>query len=90
MSEAQNSGNSQAAPGERRIATLRHNGTVPPSGPLRLHGDIAQNWREWRQLWDSYSIVAHLDEKNYENRIAMHICHESWTGSPQDVQRIAF
>ena len=26
------------------------------SGPLKLKGDLAQSWREWRQLWNACEV----------------------------------
>ena len=43
--------------------------------PLKLNtkGNLATNWRQWRQIWDSYEIVSHLKQNTDEYRVATFI-----------------
>ena len=43
------------------------------SGPLKLKGDLAKNWREWRQLWSAYEVAAGLIEASMQYRLATFI-----------------
>ena len=47
--------------------------TVPIPGPLRTKGALAQNLREWRQVWDSYETVARLKSQPDDYRLATFI-----------------
>lgn len=44
--------------------------TMQHPGPLRMEGDMARNWRTWRQMWDSYAIVSRLSEYPYDYQLA--------------------
>ena len=59
--------------GSRATARPRHR--FSPPGPLKTGGDLAQHWRDWRQLWDAYETVVGLraEDDDYMYRIAVFI-----------------
>ena len=61
-----------AAPVDRAVRTA-HMASFSPPGHLKVKGDLAQNWREWRQLWNAYEVVAGLSEASRQYRVATFI-----------------
>ena len=61
---------SAAAKDERTERRPRGHMTFPPPGPLITTGNLAQHWRDWRQIWNAYEVVAGLTEETSEYRIA--------------------
>ena len=57
--------------GSRATAMPRHH--FSPPGPLKTGGDLAQHWRDWRQLWDAYETVVGLRAEDDDYRIAVFI-----------------
>ena len=55
--------------GHRRVP-ISH---FTPPGPLKVRGDLAQHWREWRQIWDAYETVVGLRDESDDYRIAVFI-----------------
>ena len=46
-------------------------GFVLPSTPLRLkEGYAKDNWRRWKQLWESYEVVSGLKTQHRDYRFA--------------------
>ena len=45
----------------------------PPPGPLKVRGDLAQNWKAWRQIWKAYKVIADLGETPTTYRVAMFV-----------------
>ena len=46
-------------------------GVVPLPTPLRLKdGDAKENWRRWKQLWESYEVVSGLKSQPKAYRFA--------------------
>ena len=53
---------------------LRLQSRIPLPKPLVVRGNISQSWREFRQIWDSYEILANLKLPDMkEHRIATFI-----------------
>ena len=49
-------------------------GTVPMPRPLNVRdGDVKENWRRWRQIWDVYKIISRLKTQPLEFRLATFI-----------------
>ena len=42
----------------------------PPPAPLKVKGDLAKNWKDWRQIWEAYEVVANLVEAPAQYRVA--------------------
>ena len=40
---------------------------------LNIKGNLATNWKKWKQIWDSYKIISHLKQTSNEYRVAMFI-----------------
>ena len=47
--------------------------SIPLPPKLNTKGNLATNWRQWRQIWDSYEIVSHLKQNTDEYRVATFI-----------------
>ena len=43
---------------------------VPLPQKLELSGNIAKNWKIWRQLWESFETLTKLDEQDSKFRKA--------------------
>ena len=50
-----------------------HLGRIDPPPALQVKGNLAQNWRDWRQIWKSYEIVTGLRERDDDMRVASFI-----------------
>jgi len=48
-------------------------GTVPLPPRLSLQGSLAVNWKQWKQIWDSFEIVSQLKKQAKEYRVATFI-----------------
>ena len=46
---------------------------ITPPGHLKVRDNLAQNWKEWKQLWQAYEVVARLDREPDAYRIATFI-----------------
>lgn len=46
---------------------------IPLPPKLELSGNLAQNWKRWRQLWDSYGIVSEINQRPKEYQVATFI-----------------
>ena len=46
---------------------------IPLPPKLDLTGNIAQNWKSWKQIWDSYVIVTGLADKASNYQVATFI-----------------
>lgn len=44
---------------------------VKPIGPLRMDGNIAENWRKWKQRWTLYAKASGVDAKDEETQCAV-------------------
>ena len=53
--------------------TVLLQGNVPLPTRLKMTGDLGENWRRWRQIWESYEIVSRLSEQSDEYRVAVFI-----------------
>ena len=54
------SGADHEAFGATAAVVLINLGQVRPQNALKFSGNLAQNWRDWLQLWRSYEIVTRL------------------------------
>ena len=46
-------------------------GHMKPMGPLKMDGNVAENWRKWRQRWNLYAKASGADEKDEEIQCAI-------------------
>ena len=46
---------------------------VPLPPRLELHGNLAQNWTKWRQVWTAYDTVTNLASQSSPFRVAAFI-----------------
>ena len=44
---------------------------VPPK--IELSGNLANNWKQWKQVWSAYELVTRLNEQTDEYRVAAFI-----------------
>ena len=44
---------------------------VPPK--IELSGNLANNWKQWKQVWSAYELVTRLNEQSDEYRVAAFI-----------------
>ena len=45
-------------------------GTMPP-GKLVTTGNMADNWKVWKQMWSNYMVIAQLDSKPPAYKVAL-------------------
>ena len=50
---------------------LTSNVPVPPK--IELSGNLANNWKQWKQVWSAYELVTRLNEQTDEYRVAAFI-----------------
>ena len=46
---------------------------VPLPSHLSLTGNLAKNWRNWRQTWQAYETITSLTERPHKYRVATFI-----------------
>ena len=46
---------------------------VPPKIELPVSGNLANNWKQWKQVWSAYELVTRLNEQTDEYRVAAFI-----------------
>lgn len=44
---------------------------MKPIGPLRMDGNVAENWRKWKQRWVLYAKASGVDSKDEETQCAV-------------------
>jgi hypothetical protein len=44
---------------------------MKPMGPLKVDGNVAENWRKWRQRWNLYAKSSGADEKDEDTQCAI-------------------
>ena len=49
------------------------NSNVPHPQHLNVSGNLASQWKKWKQIWDSYEIVTGLNQKDTAYRVATFI-----------------
>lgn len=59
------------APLPLEVPGLQSSVPLPPK--LEMRGNIAQNWKRWKQIWDSFEIVTNLKQKDQAYRVATFI-----------------
>ena len=62
-----NEGGQQAA--QAQIFTSN----VPGPPRIELSGNLANNWKQWKQVWSAYELVTRLNEQTDEYRVAAFI-----------------
>ena len=45
-------------------------GIVPP-GKLCITGNVADNWKVWKQMWSNYMVIAQLEMKPPAYKVAL-------------------
>ena len=61
------------------FSATQHNNTTniykqtahPPN--INLKGDLRENWKQWRQIWDAYALVTGLNQQSNEFQVATFI-----------------
>ncbi|PFX13399.1 hypothetical protein AWC38_SpisGene22515 [Stylophora pistillata] len=48
-------------------------GNVPVPPKIELSGNIANNWKQWKQVWSDYELVTRLNDQTDEYRVAAFI-----------------
>ena len=44
-------------------------GNVPVPPQIELSGNLANNWKQWKQVWSAYELVTRLNERyRFNNR----------------------
>ena len=66
--------------GEHTASTNAHQSTTPtmpiftsklPTPPnINLNGDLRENWKQWKQIWDAYALVTGLTQQSSEFQVA--------------------
>ena len=46
---------------------------VPVSPQIELSANLANNWKQWKQVWSAYELVTRLNEQTDEYRVAAFI-----------------
>ena len=46
---------------------------VPLPTRFEVKGNLAENWKKWKQVWDAYEIVTKLNEKDDKYRVTAFI-----------------
>ena len=46
---------------------------VPAPPKIELSGNLANNWKQWKQVWSAYELVTRLNEQTDEYRVAAFI-----------------
>lgn len=46
---------------------------LPVSNRLDMSGNISENWKKWKQVWDWFEIASRLNEQENEYRVATFI-----------------
>ena len=57
----------------QQVSLLTFISNVPPPGRLELKGNLSDNWKKWKQVWDDYETVTKLNEKESKFRVATFI-----------------
>ena len=57
----------------QQITSLTFTTNVPPPGRLELKGNLSENWKKWKQVWDAYETITKLNEKESRFRVATFI-----------------
>lgn len=48
---------------------------LKPLGPLKLHGNISENWRRWKQKWALYAKASGAEKKDEATQCADVLLH---------------
>ena len=46
---------------------------LPVPSRLDMSGNIAENWKKWKQVWDSFEIASRLNQQENKYRVATFI-----------------
>ncbi len=58
-----------------QVAAPPFQGNIPPPPKLELKGDLAHNWKRWRQIWDSFEVMTRINQGNQGFRLAAFITY---------------
>ena len=45
-------------------------GNIPTPPKLEMRGNLSQNWKRWKMMWDSYEVLARIDPEDMRYRMA--------------------
>ena len=69
--------------GNRGTSVLISNVPLPPR--LSLAGNLAEDWKQWKQIYDAYETVTNLKSKPDNFRVTAFICQVGVRTSPATV-----
>ena len=64
---------SDSAGSTQQITSLTFTTNEPPPGRLELKGNLSENWKKWKQVWDAYETITKLNEKESRFRVTTFI-----------------
>lgn len=74
MSDSEQPSTANAAVNQPNITTPQmFTSKVPIPPNINLKGDLKQNWKQWKQIWDAYEFVTNLNQQSNEYRVATFI-----------------
>jgi hypothetical protein len=44
---------------------------INPPGPLVIDKDVCDNWKLWKQMWQNYIIITHIDKQTEDYQVAL-------------------
>ena len=56
--------------GQEAVQAPIFTSNVPVPPQIELSGNLANNWKQWMQVWSAYELVARLNEQTDEYRVA--------------------
>ena len=59
--------------GQQASQALIFISNVPVPPQIELSGNLANNWKQWKQVWSAYELVTCLNEQTDEYRVAAFI-----------------
>jgi hypothetical protein len=60
-------------PAEAAISPPLFTSNVPIPLEIQLKGNLATNWKQWKQIWKAYELVTKLRDQSDEYRVATFI-----------------
>ena len=59
--------------GQEAVQAPIFTSNVPVPPQIELSGNLANNWKQWKQVWSAYELVTRLNEQTDEYRVAAFI-----------------
>ena len=59
--------------GQQAVQAPTFTSNVPVAPQIEFSGNLANNWKQWKQVWSAYELVTHLNEQTDEYRVAAFI-----------------